>query len=45
MFTYWTRWITARRLAEMRKIDPRWVESHERIAAIGGMNMMLDERI
>jgi len=26
VFTYWSRWITARRLARMRVVDPQWIE-------------------
>lgn len=43
VFMYWSRWITARRLTRTRVIDPGWVESHERIAAIGGFNLQLDD--
>lgn len=43
VFAYWSRWVTARRLTWMRVVDPQWVENHERIAAIGGFNLQLDE--
>lgn len=42
-FAYLSRWTTARKLARMRTIDPQWVESHERIAALAGFNLQLDE--
>lgn len=43
VFAYWSRWVTARKLARMRVVDPQWVERHERWASIAGTNLQLDE--
>lgn len=42
LYSYWSRWVTARKLAMYRKKDPAWVETLERLAKIGGMNIQLD---
>jgi hypothetical protein len=42
-FSYWSRWFTARRLAEWRRKDPDRMRSMERLAAVAGFNLQLDE--
>lgn len=42
-FVFWSRWITARRLAALRVADPDRIASMERLAAIAGFNIQLDE--